>query len=222
MEIKKLKKMTLSSVNKNEDDNDDDGADEGVDQGRSSDNNNNTDTNGDDDDDLPQELRMNDCDDEDEEFLNEEQRAGDDHLAIIEEDQVAYADEDEWDEEDLEDNVIKSTDSLILVAMTEDESSHLEVQLLSDDGNLYVHHDITLPDFPLSSAWLDCPPFVNSDGAQTSVGSYVAVGTFSPAIEIWNWTHGCAGRDRQESEDTTTEEEQLREEGQEAEVLSPR
>lgn len=33
---------------------------------------------------------------------------------------------------------------------------------------------------------LDCPPFVNSDGAQTSVGSYVAVGTFSPAIEIWN------------------------------------
>jgi len=104
MEIKKLKKMTLSSVSKNEDNNDDDGADEGVDQGRSSDNNNNTDTNGDDDD-------------EDEEFLNEEQRAGeddDDHLAIIEEDQVAYADEDEWDEEDLEDNVIKSTDSLIL------------------------------------------------------------------------------------------------------------
>jgi len=33
---------------------------------------------------------------------------------------------------------------------------------------------------------LDCPPFVNSDGSQTSVGSYVAVGTFSPAIEIWN------------------------------------
>ena len=118
MEIKKLKKMTLSSVNKNEDYNDDDGADEGVDQGRSSDNNNNTDNNGDDDDDLPPELRMNDYDDdEDEEFLNEEQRAGeddDDHLAIIEEDQVAYADEDEWDEEDLEDNVIKPTDSLIL------------------------------------------------------------------------------------------------------------
>lgn len=121
MEIKKLKKMTLSSVNKNEDnydDNHNDDADEGVDQGRSSDNNNNTDTNGDDDDDLPPELRMNDYDDdEDEEFLNEEQRAGeddDDHLAIIEEDQVAYADEDEWDEEDLEDNVIKPTDSLIL------------------------------------------------------------------------------------------------------------
>jgi periodic tryptophan protein 1 len=37
--------------------------------------------------------------------------------------------------------------------MTEDEFSHLEVQLLSDDGNLYVHHDITLPDFPLSLAW---------------------------------------------------------------------
>lgn len=185
MEIKKLKKMTLSSVNKDEDNNDDNNADEGIDQGRSTDNYKITDTVGEDDDDLPPELRMNDYDDdEDEEFLNEEQRAGeddDDHLAIIEEDQVAYADEDEWDEEDLEDNVIKPTDSLILgssctaphglattihdsiyrvdciatysVAMTEDEFSHLEVQLLSDDGNLYVHHDITLPDFPLSLAW---------------------------------------------------------------------
>lgn len=118
MEIKKLKKMTLSSVNKDEDNNDDNNADEGIDQGRSTDNYKNTVTVGEDDDDLPPELRMNDYDDdEDEEFLNEEQRAGeddDDHLAIIEEDQVAYADEDEWDEEDLEDNVIKPTDSLIL------------------------------------------------------------------------------------------------------------
>jgi hypothetical protein len=39
----------------------------------------------------------------------------------------------------------------MMIYMTEDEFSHLEVQLLSDDGNLYVHHDITLPDFPLSS-----------------------------------------------------------------------
>ncbi len=65
--------------------------------------------------------------------------------------------------------------------------SHLEVQLLSDDGNLFVHHDITLPDFPLCLAWLDCPPFRVGEGlTQQEIGNYVAVGTFSPAIEIWN------------------------------------
>ena len=70
--------------------------------------------------------------------------------------------------------------------MTEDEFSHLEVQVFSEEGNLFVHHDITLPDFPLSLAWMDCPPFQTADGSQSSVGNYIAVGTFSPAIEIWN------------------------------------
>lgn len=27
-----------------------------------------------------------------------------------------------------------------------------------DDGNLYVHHDVMLPAFPLAVAWLDCDP----------------------------------------------------------------
>jgi len=34
-------------------------------------------------------------------------------------------------------------------------------------------------------AWLDCPPF-QSEGTQKEVGNYMAVGTFNPAIEIWN------------------------------------
>ena len=71
------------------------------------------------------------------------------------------------------------------MALTEDEDSHLEVQLYSEDGNLYVHHDIYLPDFPLCLAWMDCPPFL-VDGSQVNIGNYIAVGTFSPAIEIWN------------------------------------
>ena len=104
----------------------------------------------------------------------------------MEQGNVAYADEDEWDAEDIEDNEIKPGDSLLVVAMTEDEFSHLEVQLFSEEGNLFVHHDITLPDFPLSLAWMDCPPFQTADGSQSSVGNYIAVGTFSPAIEIWN------------------------------------
>jgi periodic tryptophan protein 1 len=74
---------------------------------------------------------------------------------------------------------------LLVVALTEDEFSHLEVQLLSDDGNMFVHHDIQLPEFPLCLAWLDCPPF-QTQGEQQAVGNYIAVGSFNPAIEIWN------------------------------------
>jgi hypothetical protein len=56
----------------------------------------------------------------------------------------------------------------------------------ADDGNLYCHHDITLPDFPICLSWMDCPPFQQADGTQMEVGNYIAVGTFNPAIEIWN------------------------------------
>lgn len=89
------------------------------------------------------------------------------------------------DAEDADDDEVRPTDALFVVALTEDEDSHLEVQLYSEDGNLYVHHDIYLPDFPLCLAWMDCPPFLVDD-SQVNVGNYVAVGTFSPAIEIWN------------------------------------
>ncbi len=46
-------------------------------------------------------------------------------------------------------------------------------------GNLFVHHDIALPSFPLCLAHGD----VNSKG---EAGNYCAVGTFSPGIEVWN------------------------------------
>lgn len=90
------------------------------------------------------------------------------------------------EDEDIDDDVIQPTDSMLLLVNTEDEESHLEVQILTDDGTLYTHHDIMLPDFPLCMAWMDCPPFVKSDGQQQTIGNYVAVGTFAPAIEIWN------------------------------------
>lgn len=94
-------------------------------------------------------------------------------------------DSDEEDD-DAEDNEIRPGDSLFCVAHTDDEDSHIEVQLYNEEeGTLYIHHDIYLPEFPLCMAWLDCPPFLNN-GTQLSVGNYLAVGTFSPAIEIWN------------------------------------
>jgi periodic tryptophan protein 1 len=46
-------------------------------------------------------------------------------------------------------------------------------------GNLFVHHDIPLPNFPLCLAHGDISP-------TGSAGNYCAVGTFGPGIEIWN------------------------------------
>eukprot|EP01034_Spumella_vulgaris_P024537 gene24537-30895_t len=140
-------------------------------------------------DDLPAELRMDEYDDDDSLDGGELDDLEDEEIAVMEEGELAFAmdkeDFDEEEEEDNEDDEIRPTDSLLVVAITEDEYSHLEVQLLSEDGNLYVHHDITLPEMPLCLAWLDCPPYQTA-GGQGAVGNYMAVGTFAPAIEIWN------------------------------------
>ena len=46
-------------------------------------------------------------------------------------------------------------------------------------GNLFVHHDIALPAFPLCLAHGD----ISLTG---TAGNFCAVGTFNPGIEIWN------------------------------------
>lgn len=96
-----------------------------------------------------------------------------------------------------------STDNLLVAAKTEDNVSHLEVFVYDEaQENLYVHHDIMLPAFPLCLEWLDfrpCPPqstnpdnddaamaVDNLNGAASGFGNYVAVGTFDPEIEIWS------------------------------------
>jgi periodic tryptophan protein 1 len=107
-------------------------------------------------------------------------------LEIAEDGGKTYILEAAIDEDDEEDNRIKPTDAILVTAVTEDDFSHLEVQIFTDDGNLFVHHDITLPEFPLSLAWCDCPPYRSEDGGQGNLGNYIAVGTFDPAIEIWN------------------------------------
>ncbi|CAE6409530.1 unnamed protein product [Rhizoctonia solani] len=85
---------------------------------------------------------------------------------------------------------VQSTDNMIVTAKTEDEVSHLDVYIYNDnDENLYVHHDILLPSFPLCLEWLDFPPTPTSSetapvGPQQ--GNFIAVGTFEPEIEIWS------------------------------------
>eukprot|EP00249_Psilotum_nudum_P016527 c25865_g2_i1 orf=232-1767(+) len=89
------------------------------------------------------------------------------------------------DEEEIEDMTIKPSDLIILTAHNEDDVSHLEMWVYeteTEDGqcNMYVHHDVILPSFPLSVAWLDC----NLKGGEK--GNFVAVGTMQPEIEIWD------------------------------------
>ena len=56
-----------------------------------------------------------------------------------------------------------------------------EADEVGGPSNLYVHHDILLPAFPLSLAWLDCGP-----SGRTQSGNLAAVGTMNPGIEIWD------------------------------------
>lgn len=90
-------------------------------------------------------------------------------------------DEDSEEEEDI---TIKPEDGVIVCARNEDDVSHLEVWIMEDptdvNSNMYVHHDIVIPAFPLCTAWLDCP----IKGGEK--GNFIAVGSMEPAIEIWD------------------------------------
>ncbi|OSX57595.1 hypothetical protein POSPLADRAFT_1185570 [Postia placenta MAD-698-R-SB12] len=99
-------------------------------------------------------------------------------------------DDDEVEREELE---VLPTDNLLVTAKTEDDISQLEIYVYDESQeNLYAHHDLMLPSFPLCLEWLDFPP-VTSPSAQGSAGSpakqfgnYIAVGTLEPEIEIWS------------------------------------
>jgi len=92
--------------------------------------------------------------------------------------------ENESDDE-REELQILATDNLILAAKVEDEVAHLEVFVYEDEqDNLYVHHDIMLPAVPLCVEWIDVP--VGKDAGKRPNGNFVAIGTMSPEIEVWD------------------------------------
>ena len=83
---------------------------------------------------------------------------------------------------------ILPTDNLLVAAKTEDEISQLEVYVYDEaQENVYVHHDLMLPNFPLCLEWLDFPSASSSSSAPADGrGNYVAVGTLDPEIEVWS------------------------------------
>lgn len=89
-------------------------------------------------------------------------------------------DDDDDDDSDADDHNLTPNDAILVVAKTEEDFATLEVHVYEElSGNLFVHHDIPLPSFPLCLAHGD----INHEGG---AGNYIAVGTFSPGIEIWN------------------------------------
>jgi periodic tryptophan protein 1 len=88
--------------------------------------------------------------------------------------------DDEDDDSEAENVRLTDDDAIVLVAKAEDDFASLEVHVYDQNtGNLYVHHDIPLPAFPLCLAH----GRVSSTGTR---GNFCAVGTFEPGIEIWN------------------------------------
>lgn len=79
------------------------------------------------------------------------------------------------------------TDNLIVAAKTEDDVSYLEIYLYeSAQDNIYVHHDIMLPSFPLCVEWLNYNVNTSVEDDGTRRGNMAAVGTFDPDIEVWD------------------------------------
>lgn len=81
---------------------------------------------------------------------------------------------------------ILASDNLLVTAKTQDEISQLELYVYDESQeNLYIHHDIMLPSFPLCLEWLDFHPAGPTNNV-SSTGNYVAIGTMEPEIEIWS------------------------------------
>ena len=108
------------------------------------------------------------------------------HDSNAEDPYITVADDDDEDSDE-EDVIIKPTDCVLCVGRTEDEHSAVEVYVYDEDkGSLFVHHDFQIPSFPLAFTHLNQGPAVDGGGSSDKVGSYLAVGTFLPGIELWN------------------------------------
>ncbi|KAF5359202.1 hypothetical protein D9756_003076 [Leucocoprinus leucothites] len=112
------------------------------------------------------------------------------------EDPFITLNDEDTDDDEREELEIYPTDNLIVTAKTEDEISQLEVYVYDESQeNLYVHHDLMLPNFPLCLEWLDFPPVTSSsastppalkNSSNPGFGNFIAVGTLDPEIEIWS------------------------------------
>nr|CCC92439.1 conserved hypothetical protein [Trypanosoma congolense IL3000] len=80
------------------------------------------------------------------------------------------------DEDEINDITFKDTDLVFTTAVADAAQPRLELYVYDEpENNIYVHHDMEIAAFPLTTAWL-------TDGTV----SLCAVGTMLPFIELWN------------------------------------
>ena len=101
---------------------------------------------------------------------------------------ITLAEDDNVDSE-VEDYEIGETDLLLLGARSDEQVSNLEAYVYEEpQDNLYPHHDVPLPVYPLCLAWFDFRPGGGAGGSTGAAGrgNFAAVGTFAPYIEVWD------------------------------------
>lgn len=107
------------------------------------------------------------------------------HASSDDDPYISVKDKDDVDSED-ENYEILPTDNLIAVGHVEGDAAILEVYVYnaenSDQGCLYVHHDILLPAVPLCMEWLNYDP----GDEQLKPGNMIAIGSMSPVVEVWD------------------------------------
>ncbi|XP_026680534.1 periodic tryptophan protein 1 homolog isoform X1 [Diaphorina citri] len=87
---------------------------------------------------------------------------------------------DESDSE-IDNEIIRKDDNLLLVGHVQDEMSILEVYVYNHESkDFYVHHDILLPSVPLCFEWLSYDP------GSTETGNLCAIGDLGPIIKVWD------------------------------------
>ena len=100
---------------------------------------------------------------------------------------VTDPDDDDDDSEAGDDFTIQPTDLVLIGARSDDEMSSVEMYVYEEQhDNLYPHHDIPLPVFPLCLAACDFRPGVGVGAELAPRANMLAVGTFAPHIEIWD------------------------------------
>eukprot|EP01065_Artemidia_motanka_P023056 TRINITY_DN2744_c0_g1_i1.p1 TRINITY_DN2744_c0_g1~~TRINITY_DN2744_c0_g1_i1.p1 ORF type:complete len:466 (+),score=160.49 TRINITY_DN2744_c0_g1_i1:186-1400(+) len=90
------------------------------------------------------------------------------------------------DESEVEDLEVKDSDRLFVCTHQRPTGdAALEVYVYDNPrDHVYLHHDIALPGIPLSVAWHSQGP--RSEDHPSGAGSFAAVGSFLPYIEVWD------------------------------------
>ncbi|CAH1800076.1 unnamed protein product [Owenia fusiformis] len=163
-EIKSSKKHKIKKEKKAKPDEDDDDDDA---------------INDEEDDDIVKAYGLDDYDDEDADDGDPLSIGGLTFYASNAQDPYITLKEDSDDEEEA--SIIKPTDNLVVVAKAQNEFCNLQVFVYNEnEGDLYGHHDIYLPAYPLA---IEC---MNFDPGTDKPGNLVAVGSMEPTIDIWD------------------------------------